>query len=47
MVGLGLLPVPQIDKMSRWQVVDRVRELSTKAVKSGGDGCKWRVGVEV
>ena len=28
----------QIEKMSRWQVVDRVRELSTKAVKSGGEG---------
>lgn len=28
----------QINRMSRWQVVDRVRELSTKAVKSGGDG---------
>ncbi|XP_064405397.1 uncharacterized protein LOC135350513 isoform X3 [Halichondria panicea] len=28
----------EIDKMSRWQVVDRVRELSTKAVKSGGEG---------
>ena len=26
--------------MSRWQVVDRVRELSTKAVKSGGEGSK-------
>lgn len=31
----------QIEKMSRWQVVDRVRELSTKAVKSGGEGSEW------
>ena len=33
----------QIEKMSRWQVVDRVRELSTKAVKSGGEGSECTV----
>jgi len=29
--------------MSRWQVVDRVRELSTKAVKSGAEGSKIKI----
>ena len=29
---------PQISKLSRWQVVDRVRELSTEAARSGDSG---------
>ena len=33
----------KISKLSRWQVIDRVRELSTEAARSGDGGMAWCV----